>query len=47
MELSDFGKKLSRDAAILQLMDALGDTLASGAPKAMFGGRMNSSLHIL
>ena len=37
-KLSDFGNRLSGEAGILQLMDDLGDALASGAPKAMFGG---------
>src|SRR5690348_7580759 len=38
MELSDFGKKMSADAGILQLMDDLGKALANEPPKAMFGG---------
>ncbi len=42
MELSDFGKKLSSEAGILQLMDDLGRALAQGGPDgtpvAMFGG---------
>jgi len=38
MQLSDFGKKMSADAGILQLMDDLGKALAGKKPKAMFGG---------
>ena len=39
-KLSDFGTRLSGEAGILQLMDDLGDALASGAPHAMFDGSM-------
>lgn len=38
MRLSDFGRKMSGEAGILQLMDDLGRALSTGAPKAMFGG---------
>jgi valine--pyruvate aminotransferase len=38
MQLSDFGKKMSTDAGILQLMDDLGKALAGEPPVAMFGG---------
>src|SRR5438045_843891 len=38
MNLSDFGKKITADAGILQLMDDLGKALADEKPVAMFGG---------
>ncbi len=38
MNLSDFGRKMTNGAGILQLMDDLGKALSGDAPKAMFGG---------
>lgn len=38
MQLSDFGRRLSSDAGILQLMDDLGSAMAGGQVTAMFGG---------
>jgi valine--pyruvate aminotransferase len=38
MNLSDYGKRMSSEAGILQLMDDLGKALAGEPPVAMFGG---------
>lgn len=38
MKLSDFGKRMSGEAGILQLMDDLGRALSTDKPQAMFGG---------